>query len=66
MYEKYWLSSDNKRFVGYSSGKITFGDGKEINELFSPYLDQKDGNVTLNYLYFSPVKEAIMKVSLPF
>jgi len=66
MYEKYWLSSDNKRFVGYSSGKITFSDGKEINELFSPYLDQKDGKITLNYLYFSPVKEAIMKVSLPF
>jgi len=65
-FEKFWLNSDNSRWAGYSNGKITFSDGKETNEVFSPYLDQFDGKVFLTYMYFSPVKEAIMQVRIPF
>jgi hypothetical protein len=66
LYEKFWLSSDNKSWAGYDNGQIVFSDGKKIQEAFSPFIDQSDGKTYLNYLYFSPVKEAIMKVSIPF
>jgi hypothetical protein len=66
LYEKFWLNNNNSRWAGYSNGKITFSDGKEIFEVFSPYIDQVDGRTFLTYMYFSPVKEAIMQVRIPF
>jgi hypothetical protein len=66
LYEKFWLNNDNSQWAGYSNGKITFSGGKEINEVFSPYIDQFDGKTFLTYMYFSPVKEAIMQVRIPF
>jgi hypothetical protein len=66
IYEKFWLSSDNKSWAGYNNGQIIFSNGKKIQEVFSPFLDLSDGNLFINYLYFSPVKEAIMKVRIPF
>lgn len=61
-----WLSSDNSRYASYSNGLLKFSDGQECSEVFSPYLYKENGNVILNYHYFSPKNNAIMQVSVPF
>jgi hypothetical protein len=62
----FWLNSENTRYVTYSYGLLTFSDGKECREVFSPWLIKEDGKVYLNYLYFSPKHNAIMQISNPF
>jgi hypothetical protein len=65
-YDGMWLSSDNTRYVTYSYGLLKFSDGKVCNEVFSPYLVKEEGKVYLNYLYYSPKRNAIMQISTTF
>ena len=65
-YDGIWLSSDNSRYVNYSYGLLKFSDGKECKDVFSPWLIKEDGKVYLNYLYYSPKKNAIMQISNVF
>jgi hypothetical protein len=62
-YDGLLLSSDNARYVTYSYGVVKFSDGKECNDVFSPWLSKEDGKVYLNYLYYSPKHNAIMQIS---
>jgi hypothetical protein len=61
-----WLSSDNSRYVTYTYGLLKFSDGKECNDVFSPYLLKENGVVYLKYLYYSPKHNAIMQISHPY
>lgn len=63
---RFWLSSDNSRVATYNSGLLTLSNGKEFAEVFCPYLMKSEGKVYLNYMYFSPVNNAIMQCRLPF
>jgi hypothetical protein len=65
-YDGLWLSSDNTHYVTYSYGLLKFSDGKECNQVFSPWLVKEEGKVYLNYLYFSPKHNAIMQISNTF
>jgi hypothetical protein len=61
-----WLSSDNSRYVTYSYGLLKFSDGKECNQVFSPWLVKEGDKLFLNYLYYSPKHNAIMQISNSF
>jgi hypothetical protein len=61
-----WLSSDNTRYVTYSYGLLKFSDGKECNQVFSPWLVKEGDKLFLNYLYYSPKRNAIMQISNSF
>lgn len=63
---RFWLSSDNSFVATYNSGLLTFSNGKEFAEVFGTYILKSDGKVYLNYMYFSPVNNAIMQCRLPF
>jgi hypothetical protein len=65
-YDGLWLSSDNTRYVTYSYGLLKFSDGKECKDVFSPYLVKEEGKVYLNYLYYSPKRNAIMQITNTF
>ncbi len=62
----FFVSSSNDRYASYIYGTLAFSDNTRITELFNPYLTKKDGKVLLNYMYYSPGKNAIMQCSLPF
>jgi hypothetical protein len=61
-----WLSSDNTRYVTYSYGLLKFSDGKECNQVFSPWLVKEGDKLFLNCLYYSPKRNAIMQISTAF
>jgi len=61
-----FVSTTNDRYATYSYGTLSLSDGKKCTEVFHPFLSGKDGKVNLNYMYFSPGKNAIMLCSLPF
>lgn len=62
----FFVSSSNDRYASYTYGTLAFSDNSRLTELFNPYLARKDGKVYLNYMYYSPGKNAIMQCSLPF
>lgn len=61
-----WLSSDNKKYATAAPGLLRLSDGRECSDVFSPFILKEKDNVTLNYLYYSPGKNAIMQASMPF
>jgi len=62
----YWLSSDNSRFASFNYGTISFSDGKQLSEIFCPYVLKQNGQVFISYMYFSPKNNAIMQCIMPF
>ncbi len=52
-----WLSSDNKKYAMALPGILKMSDGQECSDVFSPFILKENGNITLNYLYFSPGEE---------
>lgn len=63
---QFFISSDNKRLAGYNYGTLTFSDKKTLSGMFNPHLIKANGQVYLEYLYYSPKKNAIMKYKIPF
>jgi hypothetical protein len=61
-----FVSSANDRYASYIYGTLTFSDNTKLTELFNPFLSGKDGKAYLNYMYYSPGKNAIMQCFLPF
>ncbi len=61
-----WLSSDNKRYAVYSDGLLVINGTRKLNQLFSPFRSKSGTGEFLNYLYFSPVNNAIMQAMVPF
>ena len=61
-----FVNSSNEKYARYNYGTLTFSDNSKLSDLFNPYLSKKDGKVYLSYMYFSPVKNAIMQCAIPF
>jgi hypothetical protein len=61
-----FVNSSNTRYATYSYGALTFSDNTTLSDLFNPYLIKVDGKVYLTYMYYSPVKNAIMQCAIPF
>lgn len=61
-----FLKSDNTGYATYNSGTLIFSDKKIMAELFNPYVTKSNGKVMLNYMYYSPSRNAIMRCSFPF
>ena len=61
-----FISSDNSKYARYNFGSIVLSDNTTLPDLFNPHLIKTDGNVYLTYMYYSPMKNAIMQCKIPF
>jgi hypothetical protein len=61
-----FINTNNTRYAFYNYGTLTFDDNTTLSELFNPYLTKTDGKEYLNYMYYSPGKDAIMQCAIPF
>lgn len=64
--EGMFVNSSNSRYATYKYGALTFSDNTKLSDLFNPYLSKTDGKVYLNYMYYSPGKNALMLCGIPF
>lgn len=65
-FKNLFINSSNTKYAAYSSGALTLSDNTSLTDLFNPYLTKTDGKVFLNYMYYSPGKNAIMQCAIPF
>jgi hypothetical protein len=64
--ENIWINSNNTIYASYANGTLTMSDGKNLSDLFNPYLTKTDGKIWLAYMYYSPAKNAIMQCKISF
>ncbi len=64
--EEMFVNSSNNKYARYNYGTLVFSDNTKLSDLFNPYLSKKDGKTYLNYMYYSPGKNAIMQCAIPF
>ena len=61
-----FVNANNTKFAYYNSGVLTFSDNTTMTELFNPFLSKTDGKIYLNYMYYSPKRNAIMQHKILF
>lgn len=61
-----FVNANNTKLAYYNSGTLTFNDNTTMTELFNPFLSKTDGKIYLNYMYYSPKRNAIMQHKILF
>ncbi len=61
-----FLSASNTKYARYLMGSLVLSDNTTLPDLFNPFLSQAGGKTYLNYMYYSPSKNAIMQCQIPF
>lgn len=61
-----YINSTNTKYVAYDYGSAYFSDGSIMTDLFNPRLIKAEGQTYLAYMYYSPLKNAIMQCKLTF
>ena len=61
-----FLNQNNTRYAWYDYGTLNFSDGKSLPDCFNPHFVKTGATEYLAYMYYSPVKNAIMQCKVPF
>jgi hypothetical protein len=64
--EGLFLNQNNTRYAWYDYGTLNFSDGRSLPDCFNPHFVKVGGTEYLAYMYYSPVKNAIMQCKVPF
>jgi hypothetical protein len=64
--ESLFINQNNTRYAWYDYGTLYFNDGKSLPDCFNPHFLKIGGTEYLAYMYYSPVKNAIMQCKVPF
>jgi hypothetical protein len=64
--EGLFLNQNNTRYAWYNYGTLYFSDGRSFPDCFNPHFVKIGGTEYLAYMYYSPVKNAIMQCKVPF
>jgi len=64
--EGLFVNTNNTKYAFYKFGTLTFNDGKTMSDMFNLHLMKAGGQVYLEYMYYSPKKNAIMQCKIPF
>jgi len=64
--ENFFMNQANTKYAWYDYGALTFNDGKFLPDCFNPHFVKSGGTVYLAYMYYSPVKNAILQCKVPF
>ncbi|MCX6302816.1 MAG: hypothetical protein NTW82_11590 [Bacteroidia bacterium] len=64
--ERFFMNQANTRYAWYDYGSLNFNDGKSLPDCFNPHFVKTSGIVYLAYMYYSPMKNAIMQCKVPF
>ncbi|MFH0843689.1 MAG: hypothetical protein V1903_13875 [Bacteroidota bacterium] len=64
--EGLFLNQNNSRYAWYNYGTLAFSDGRSFPDCFNPHFVKTGGTEYIAYMYYSPVKNAIMQCKVPF
>jgi hypothetical protein len=64
--EGLFLNQTNTRYAWYNYGTLYFNNGRSLPDCFNPHFVKIGGTEYLAYMYYSPVKNAIMQCKVPF
>lgn len=64
--EGLFLNQNNSRYAWYNYGTLSFSDGRSFPDCFNPHFVKIGGTEYIAYMYYSPVKNAIMQCKVPF